>query len=253
MKLIYNRVYATLRNMQFFDLHSLNQAITEKVGTHNQTRMQQKPWCREEKFLSEEKKLPAPLPEQKFELKHYKEVKVAQNNHIYLSENNHYYRVPYQPIGSKVKVIYTSSMVYIFSKGEQVAVHIRDYQQGGYSTDPDHLCSQHYRERSPDYYLQKAKSRSSILHQLIFLIFKQDRYPEQLYRTCDGLFRLQGATTDTDGCEKACQMAIDHQNYTFTFIKNILENKMTEQQAVIPDKSLPKQGNLRGKAYYQKQ
>src|SRR5690606_35522249 len=50
VKLIYNRVYARLRHMQFFDLYSLNQAITERIKVHNQTRMQQKPWCREEKF-----------------------------------------------------------------------------------------------------------------------------------------------------------------------------------------------------------
>jgi hypothetical protein len=42
VKLVYNRVYARLRNRQFFDLESLNQAISEKVKAHNQTRMQQK-------------------------------------------------------------------------------------------------------------------------------------------------------------------------------------------------------------------
>jgi hypothetical protein len=46
--------------MQFFDLPSLNQAITERIKAHNQTRMQQKPWCREEKFLAEEKKAARP-------------------------------------------------------------------------------------------------------------------------------------------------------------------------------------------------
>ena len=145
-------------------------------------------------------------------------------------------------------------MVYLFSKGQQVAVHIRDYRQGGYTTDPDHLCSQHrhYRDRSPDYYLQQAEKKSKVLHQLISLMFNQNKYPEQRYRTCDGLFRLQ-RITDTPCFEKACQMAIDYQNYSFTFIKNILENKMDEEQTVVPDRPLPRHGNLRGKAYYQKQ
>jgi len=254
VKLIYSRVYAKIRNTQFFDLHTLNEAISEKIKAHNQTRMQQKPWCREEKFLAEEKKLLAPLPAEKFEVKSYKELKVAQNNHIYLSENKHYYSVPYQLIGSKMKVIYTRTMVYIFSKGKQVAVHIRSYQKGGYTSDPDHLCSQHqyYRDRSPEYYIKQAKQKSAALHQLITLIFTQNRYPEQLYKTCEGLFGLQ-RKTDTDRFEKACQMAIDYQNYTYTFIKNILENKMTDEQTELPDKPLPKHDNLRGKDYYQKQ
>jgi transposase len=254
VKLIYNRVYARLRNMQFFDLPSLNQAITERIKAHNQTRMQQKPWCREEKFLAEEKKLLAPLPSEKFEMKSYNELLVAKNNHIYFSENKHYYSVPYRLIGSKVKVIYTRSMVYIFSKGKQVAVHIRSYQQGRYTTDKDHLCSQHqhYLDRSPQYYLRQAEKKSKVLHRLISLIFTQNRYPEQLYKTCDGLFGLQ-RKTEPDRFDKACQMAIDHQNYTYTFMKNVLENKMTEGQTELPDKPLPKHGNLRGKEHYQKQ
>src|SRR5690606_27712831 len=40
VKILYSRVYAKLRNMRFFDLASLNQAIRLKVKSHNQTRMQ---------------------------------------------------------------------------------------------------------------------------------------------------------------------------------------------------------------------
>lgn len=94
VKLLYTRVYARLRHRQFFDLHSLNQAIAEKVKEHNQTRMQQKPWSREERFLSAEKQLLSPLPQQLFELKHYRELKVARNNHVYLAQDKHYYSVP---------------------------------------------------------------------------------------------------------------------------------------------------------------
>jgi transposase len=85
VKLIYARVYARLRNEQFFDLQSLNTAIAQKNREHTQTRMQQKPYSREEKFLAEEKMLLKPLPESAFELKYYRELKVAQNNHVYLA------------------------------------------------------------------------------------------------------------------------------------------------------------------------
>jgi len=72
VKIIYTRVYAKLRNRQFFDLHSLNEAIAEKIHGHNQTRMQKKPWSRQEKFLAEERHLLAPLPKETFEIKKYK-------------------------------------------------------------------------------------------------------------------------------------------------------------------------------------
>ena len=252
VKLIYSRVYAKLRNMTFFDIESLNQAIAEKAKEHNQTRMQQKPYCREERFLAEEKKHLMPLPAERFELKYYKELTVAKNNHIYLSQDKHYYSVPYKLIGQKAKIIYTRSMVYIFSKGKQVAVHIRGFKKGGYTTNKEHLCSQHrhYRDRSPGYYIQQAKKRSEALHELVSLIFNQNRYPEQLYKTCDGLFSLH-RMAEADPFEKACKIAIEHQSYSYMFVKNILENNMTNPQEDIPDKPLPDHRNLRGKEHYQ--
>jgi hypothetical protein len=91
--LIYSRTYARLRNQHFFDLVSLNKAIKEKIREHNQTRMQQKPYCREEKFLADEKHLLQKLPQQPFDVKYYRDLKVAKNNHIYLAQDKHYYRV----------------------------------------------------------------------------------------------------------------------------------------------------------------
>jgi len=250
--MIYNRVFAKLRNQKFFDLASLNKAVQEKIREHNQTRMQQKPYCREEKFLADEKHLLHPLPQQPFELKYYRELKVAKNNHIYLAQDKHYYSVPYTCIGQTVKVIYTRSMVHVYAKGEQIAVHVRDYKAGGYTTDKEHLCSahQHYMDRSPDYYLNKAKLKSEVLYQLIGQLFAQNRHPEQLYKTCDGLLNLQ-RKTDQKVFHKACLMAIAHQNYSYRFVLNILTNKMTDETETKQDKPLPNHGNLRGREYYE--
>jgi transposase len=252
VKLIYSRVFARLRNQQFFDLQSLNKAIGEKIREHNQTRMQQKPYCREEKFLADEQHLLQSLPLQDFELKYYRELKVAKNNHIYLTQDKHYYSVPYANIGLDVKVIYTRSMVRIYAKGEQIAVHVRNYKPGSYTTDKEHLCSahQHYMDRSPDYYMDKAKLKSAELYLLISHLFAQNRHPEQLYRTCDGLFSLQ-RKTEADIFQKACLMAIEYQNYSYTFILNILKNKMTGEPKTMQSKPLPNHENLRGREYYE--
>jgi hypothetical protein len=104
VKLVYNRVYARLRNRQFFDLESLNQAIQEKIKAHNQTRMQQRPYCREERFLAAEKHLLTALPELDFEVKYYSEPMVGNNNYIYLGKDKHYYSVPYAYVGIRAKV-----------------------------------------------------------------------------------------------------------------------------------------------------
>lgn len=255
VKLVYSRVYAKLRNQQFFDLHSLNQAIALKMDEHNQTRMQQKPWCRTERFLAEEKPLLAELPNRNFELKYYRVAKVAKNNHIYLGQDKHYYSVPYRYIGAQVKVIYTRSVVSIYSKSQRIAMHPRNYAQGRYSTIKEHLCSahQHYMDRSPTYYLQKAKKRCPQLHDLFEQIFEQDgRYPEQLYRSCDGLLALQ-AKNDPVEFAQACTIALEHEQYSYRFIRNLLVNKMTGQHTANPNKALPSHDNVRGKDYYAKQ
>jgi len=251
VRIIYTRVYAKLRNLLFFGLTSLNGGIKGKIKDHNQTRMQLKPYSREEKFLAEEKHLLKPLPEEPFQLKYYRELTVAKNNHILLYPDKHYYSVPYVHIGSKVKVIYTRTMVHIYAKGQQVALHVRDGKPGEYTSVKEHLCSahQHYNDRSPSYYLDKAKSKSEVFYQLVELVFKQNRHPEQLYRTCDGFMSLQ-RKTEADVFSKACLIAIEYQNYSYKFVLNILKNKMTDEPEATPGKSLPVHENIRGRDYY---
>lgn len=211
VKLLYSRVYAKLRNMQFFDLTSLNQAIRLKVKAHNHTRMQKKPYCREERFLADEKALLTDLPTECFELRNYTTLTVAKNNHVYLSVDKHHYSVPHTLMGSKVKVVYTRSMLFVYHEGIKVAVHTRSFKQGAYSTVKEHLCShhQHYRDRSPDYYRNLSAKISKVLYEYVCLLFEQKRYPEQLYRTCDGLLAL-ARKADTEALEKACRTAIDN-------------------------------------------
>ena len=251
VKLIYSRVYAKLRHRQFFDLASLNEAIAEKVKLHNQTRMQQKDYCREEKFLADEKKHLLELPIEPFEIKYYREHKVAKNNHIYLSQDKHYYSVPYTYIGEKTKVIYTRTLVKIYCKGNQIAVHPRGFKKGGYTTKKEHLCSHHqfYKERSPSYYLGRANTHSEELYQYMEALFKQNKHPEQLYRTCDGILNLS-RKTPRNTFIKACDIALENHNYSYRFLKQILENRMTENTQETVSQPLPKHSNIRGAMAY---
>ncbi|HUH47564.1 MAG TPA: IS21 family transposase [Arenibacter sp.] len=251
VKLIYSRVYAKLRDHTFFDLHSLNVAIKEKTRAHNQTRMQNREYCREEKFLADEKRHLGPLPATAFEIKYYREHKVAKNNHIHLGIDKHYYSVPYTYIGMNVKVVYTRSLVKIYHQGTMIAAHPRNYRKGGYTTSKEHLCSHHryYKERSPTYYMQRGHRHSETLYTYMETLFKQDKYPEQLYKTCDGILNL-AKKTSIETFDKACQMALEHQNYSYRFLKRVLENRMTEYLEEPDEAPLPGHGNIRGAHTY---
>jgi transposase len=252
VRLIYTRVYAKLRNVTYFDLASLNQGISEKTKDHNQTRMQQKPYSRQECFLANEKPLLGPLPATDFEIKYYRQYKVAKNNHVYLGQDKHYYSVPHIHIGANANVIYTRSMVYIYVANSQVAVHQRNNSPGRYSTQKEHLCShhRHYLDRSPDYYLERARKKSARFHQLILEVFNQNRHPEQLYRTCDGYFNLQ-RSTEAEKFNRACAIAMEYKNYSCHFLSNLIKNNMTDYQQSETEKSLPKHENIRGREYYE--
>lgn len=258
VKIIYTRVYAKLRKEQFFSLEELNRAIRDKVREHNQTRMQQKPYSREEKFLSEEQKALKRLPETDFEVKYYTELKVAQNNYIYLGRDKHYYSVPYTYIGRKVSVIYTRKMVSIYCDGQAIATHIRTCRYG-YTTQKEHLCSshRHYLQRSPSYYTEQAARRSAALERLVVRNFEVEEIPERIYRRCDGLFSLQRKTHPVV-FEKACLYALEYDLLSCKSLQKIIENKayeLSQEQEDINQKEQKRAShpNIRGKHYYNNQ
>ena len=255
VKIAYTHIMARLRHRQFFSLSELNEAIAEQVFLFNQRRMQTKGYTREEQFNAAEKPTLQPLPDLPFEIQYTKTYKVANNNHFCLTPDKHYYSVPHTHIGQKVVVIYTRSVVRVYHNGTLLCMHLRDNAMGKYTTEADHLCSHHraYNQRSPEYYKQKAIKIGSTIHRLFELIFEQpDKYPEQLYKTCDGLINLARVYKNNDDFDKACTISIEQRIYNYGFIKRILDNNMTgATHSSSVDRPLPKHNNIRGKDYFQ--
>ncbi|MFA7494019.1 MAG: IS21 family transposase [Proteiniphilum sp.] len=254
VKISYRRVYAKLRNHTFFSIGEVNAAFVEKTREHNQTRMQQKEYCRQEKFLADEKPLLKELPEDAFEVKYYTSLKVDHNNCVLLGRDKHYYSAPYRYIGQKAEVIYTRSLVRIYVNRECVATHVRSAHPG-YTTEKEHMGSSHnfYRERSPEFYIRQAARRSDTLAELFTAFFEKSEIPETQYRRCDGLLSLQ-RKTDPVVFERVCRYALENGILTYKSIKRVVDTK-----AYMLDLSMegePENGNnikhvnIRGKKYY---
>jgi transposase len=251
VKLLYSRVYARLRNQQFFDLWTLREAVAGKVRDHNQTRMQQKPYCRQERFLSEERPALCALPDKPFQIKHYRWLTVAKNGHVYLSEDRHYYSVPYRWTGQKAQVIYTATLVSIYVRNQCVATHVRNIAPGGYTSEKEHLSShhRHWLERSPEYYLEMAGKKSSKLVRLFEGIFADNRPPEHHYRSCDGLLSLERKTPG-DVFDRALDIALQNGMCSYPSVMNLIRNDAQNRLPVTKEKPLPQHKNIRGKEYY---
>lgn len=248
VKIGYSRVYAELRNETFYSLDELNEAVSAKMLAHNQKRMQHHPYTREERFLAIEKPNLLPLPDTDFEIRFYTSLKVAPNCCVYLGRDKHYYSVPYQYIGQQAQIVYTRTLVKIFIDGKQVATHKSDYRQGEYTTIEEHLASNSraYRDRSPQYYMEKAYKGSVYLGDIVKnLFYTSTMPPETHYKTCDALLALK-RRSDPLVFKEACQTALQHHRYSYGFIKRLVETKCAgtaETSAPAP----PDHANIRGR------
>lgn len=141
--IVYGRVYAPLRKRIFHSLSELNAAINELVEKHNQTRFQGKEYSRRQLFEERERTCLKVLPTTAYQLKHYYQAKVQKNSHVLLSQDKHYYSVPFRYVGQLVKLVYTLEWVEIYCQYERIALHTRSLSKYGYSTHKEHLPSHH--------------------------------------------------------------------------------------------------------------
>ena len=254
VKIVYWRVFAALRNETFHSIEELNAGIQGKMRGHNQKRLQRHNQTREELFLSVEKPSLLPLPKERFEVKFYTNLTVAENCCVYLGRDMHYYSVPHRYIGQRMQVAFTATLVKIYSpEGTIVRTWPRDRTPGRYTIEPSDMASysHEYRKRSPKYYMDKCGSVSHGLGKVVEVMFGNlaaNKPPETLYNSCDALLRLQ-RTTDPVLFELACDSAVRLGRCYYKFIENAINSKclgILEASRVDDIAAPPEHGNIRG-------
>lgn len=256
VRIVYNRVYAPLRHKKFYSLQELNEAIFQLTMAHNQKRMQQKPYTREEQFLSAEKSALQPLPDNDFEIMYKTKLMVSTNNCIYLGRDKHYYSVPHRLIGEQVSVVYTRTLVKIYFGGELVATHRREVTAGKYSILKEHLPENAatYRGRSKQYYITRAARMMNELEQLISLLFYTSTQPEQVhYKTCDCILHL-ARNTEPAVMREACKIAIARGRYNYGLLSQLVKSSLVRQSvAAYPQATMAPKNHegIRGKSAFQ--
>lgn len=257
VKLTYHDVYAPLRDCQFFSIDELNRSIAEMMRHHNQRRMQRLPFTREERFISIDRPALKPLRAERFEVRYRCELLVNPNSFVYMGRHKVYYSVPYKLIGQRVSVVYTRTLVTIYSRqGEKVATHPRSYAIGEYVKVDSHLPSYYndYVQLSPARYIARADRISPRFGDVIKGVFGQNPSapPETFYKSCDGLFHLE-RTTEPGLFARACKAALDHGRCNYGFIKRLVESRCAGLPAEGDDPTLfpSDHENIRGREYFQ--
>ena len=254
--LSYMRVYAPLRNEDFYSLGELNQGILKQLVLHHSTPLQRRSYSRLDRFVQDEKPLLKLLPAEPFIHKHTAMAKVQKNYHVILGEDWHQYSVPYQNIGKQVKIVYDSDEVEIYLGLQRIAAHKRDYRKHGYTTLAEHMPEKHkkYSETKgwdADYFLRKAKELGECSFEVMNRILQSRTFTEQAYNACLGLLRLC-EMYGKDRFENACKRAIQAPRVNYRLLDNILSNnldKQTEDQMSLFN-PIPDHENLRGPNAY---
>ena len=252
INLVYQRIFAPLRNMTFFSLRELNEAAWELLEKHNNTPFQKRDITRRQLFEEIENSELRPLPIDRYELKRYQISRVEFNYHIYLKEDKHYYSVPYQYTGKKVKTIYTGRVVEIYKDNVRIAIHQRDRKAYGYATIKQHMPSDHQFVDGwrPDKFISWAEKMGGSVKEFIQLMLDQREHPQQAFKACMGVLNL-GKKYDENDIQLVCKKAIEFNSISYRFIANSLKNKTYKIEEEDPeDFKLPFHENIRGKDNY---
>ncbi|MBT3935299.1 MAG: IS21 family transposase [Bacteroidetes bacterium] len=254
VKILYRRIYPSLRNKNYFSLKELNEAIWDDLEKHNNRKLTGRPHSRFQLFKELEQKELAALPVERFEIKEVSMATVMKISHVMLSKDKHYYSVPYQYIRKKVKIMYTSNRVEIFYNYNRIAIHQRNYKPYNYTTITEHMPSSHQflTDWNPQKFINWGNSIDSNVGQFITSLLEVKQHPEQAYKSCIGVLSL-ATKVGNERLTNACKRALDYKIYNYKTIQNILERGMdvyADEKENDGKRNLPNHQNIRGENYY---
>jgi transposase len=143
VNITYQRIFAPLRDKQFFSLEELKEEVLQLVNELNNRKLSQGHRCRKELFDEEEKQVLKALPNNPYRIQHVTFGKVQCNYHVIIGQDGHQYSVQYHLIAKRLKIIYTTELVEIYDDLARVAVHKRSFQRRGYTTLKEHMPPNH--------------------------------------------------------------------------------------------------------------
>ncbi len=253
VKIIYRVIYPEIHKKTYTNLADLNRDILAELDKLNNQLLRGRPYSRRMLFEETERKTLQPLPLHVFEIRHKKVATVMKNNHVSLSVDKHYYSVPYEYIGKKVKLFYNQVDVEIYYKYEKIATHIRDFRPFRYTTVSEHLATSHryITDWTPESFIERAEKVGTSTKVYITKVLEKPQHAEQAYRTCQGILSF-AKRVGSERLNKACARANFFGEYSYKTIKTIIERKLDNTDLSNDDdiKTLPLHNNIRGKRYY---
>jgi transposase len=244
-------ILSALRHRTFYSLAEINDAIRELLERLNGRLLRKLKKSRRELFDLFDRPQAQPLPERSYEYAEWRVARVNIDYHIEVEK--HYYSVSYQLLREKLDVRLTATTVEAFLKGERVAAHLRSFIPYGHTTFKEHMPASHqnYLEWTPSRIVTWAKKIGPATAQLVEKIIESRTHPEQAYRSCLGILRLE-KHYPKERLEKASRRALKFGAHSFRSLRNILSAGLDRLEESDPssERLLVAHENIRGSHYY---
>src|SRR6266849_592452 len=244
-------VLARLRNRRFFSLLELNAAIRECVADLNAKVMRKIGKSRAELLETMERPALDSLPAEPYRYAEWKKCLVAPDYHVEIDK--HYYSVPSRLIRETVEARITDSTVEIVHRGSRIASHARSQLPHRHTTIIEHMPSAHrrYAEWTPARMMSAAAKIGPATIALVEAIMKAKPHPEQGFRACLGILRLE-KSYGAQRLEAACHRGNDIGATSYGSVASILRHGFDKAyaQESAPDGEPIRHANIRGRGYY---
>ena len=158
--------------------------------------------------------------------------------------------MPFQLLRQTVEARITTKSVEIFHHGKLVATHLRSLRRHRPSTVPDHMPSSHrrYRDWTHERIRREAAAIGDDAAALMDLILRSRPHPEQGFRSCIGILRLE-KRYGAERLDAACARALALGTRSYTSVAAILNNRQDRKRTEADRPSLFHE-NIRGPDYY---
>lgn len=225
--LLYQFIYARLRDEHYNTLDRLNGRILELVDAFNERDIQKKGVSRYDIFNREEKSFLKPLPAEPYRFRYRKIFTVSASYHVSVGSERHSYSIPYEHVNKQARVVWDMETVEIYVLQERVAIHKRSFVSNGYTTLDEHMPARHLAfKRSREYNAAAMRKRAMLIGanttRAIDIILSSRIFPQQAYKACHGVFSFASKYGEKR-MESACGYILSQSSsITYSMIRNVL-------------------------------
>lgn len=247
-------ILAPLRDVTFFSVHEINEAIKSLLTAYNERAFYEREGSRHSQYLEVDKPALKPLPSKPFVYAEWKKACAGGDYHVAI--NKHYYSVPHQYLKENIDVRITTTTIECFHKGNRIALHQRSYKPG-HTTIHEHMPSKHreYADWTPERMHAWAKKIGPNTARLINALTEMHKIPEQSFRSCFGILRMS-KTYGPERLENAAIRALHIGAIRYKNIESILKSGLDQQPLSLPGSESTAaeptrlHDNIRGSKYF---